>query len=211
MIDIHSHLIPGVDDGAGSFYEAVEMARIAVSSGVNTLVVTPHSNQMGRFENFDSFRLRSRFEELRLALDEEGIPVRLLRGMEIFCVGDVAGKIDAGLLCSLNGSRYYLVEFPFDYESEDMDDGLDDLLERGYIPLIAHPERYACVQERPAAVYEWVQRGCLTQLNKGSLLGRFGRHAKETARVLLENDLITCVASDAHSARIRTSLMQDTN
>ena len=80
-------------------------------------------------------------------------------------------------------------------------------LTRGTIPLIAHPERYFCIQDYPELVYEWIQNGCITQMNKGSILGRFGRNVMETARILLRNDLISCIASDAHRSYIRTPHM----
>lgn len=86
---------------------------------------------------------------------------------------------------------------------------LDAVFEAGKIPLIAHPERYFCVQDFPEIVYEWLRSGCYAQMNKGSILGRFGGRVRESARILLENDLITCVASDAHRSYVRTPHMKE--
>ncbi|MCD8232525.1 MAG: hypothetical protein LUD14_12110 [Clostridiales bacterium] len=209
MIDLHTHILPGVDDGSPDMEESVAMAELAVQSGVHTLVATPHSNQRHRFENYSSVLLGSRFEELRKTLADREVPLRVLTGMEIFCTEDTAALIEAGLLFGLNHTDYYLIEFPFDADPDWMGDRLEEVLDLGKTPLIAHPERYFCIQDYPMIVFEWLQMGCRTQANKGSFLGRFGRHAGRTVHVLAEHDLITCVASDAHSSYTRTTYMDD--
>lgn len=209
MIDIHTHILPGLDDGAQTVSDALEMAELALEGGVDTIIATPHSNQLGRFENFDIVHLQHVFSQFRQALRAERIPLHLSLGMEIFASDDLCDKIQAGALLSLNHSRYYLVEFAFDEAPEYIGDTLDSMLSIGVIPIIAHPERYYCVQDFPALIYHWLQLGCLTQLNKGSMFGKFGRHAQDTAAYLLQHRLITCVASDAHSPVMRTTHMGD--
>lgn len=127
--------------------------------------------------------------------------------MEIFASEDIAQKIKNKQLSGINGTDYYLVEFPFDADPWWIRECLEDIFDTGKIPLIAHPERYFCIQDYPELIYEWVQNGCVTQMNKGSILGRFGRNVMETARILLRNDLISCIASDAHRSYIRTPHM----
>lgn len=210
MIDLHIHILPGLDDGARTVDEALEMAEMAVESGVETLVVTPHSNQTGRFENYSTSELTGAYESFRQALAEEQIPLRILPGMEIFASDHMGRLIDDGLLSGLNHTDYFLVEFPFDAEPWWIGDILEELLEQGRIPLIAHPERYYGVQRYPMLIWEWLQLGCLTQVNKGSVFGYFGRSAQRTAEILLSNDLVTCMASDAHSPVVRTPYMEDT-
>lgn len=210
MIDLHIHILPGLDDGARTVEEALEMAEMAVESGVETLVVTPHSNQTGRFENYSTSELTGAYESFRQALAEEQIPLRILPGMEIFASDHMGRLIDDGLLSGLNHTDYFLVEFPFDAEPWWIGDILEELLEQGRIPLIAHPERYYGVQRYPMLIWEWLQLGCLTQVNKGSVFGYFGRSAQRTAEILLSNDLVTCMASDAHSPVVRTPYMEDT-
>lgn len=209
MIDIHTHILPGLDDGSQTLSDSLEMAELALESGVDTIIATPHSNQLGRFENFDLVHLKHVFSRLQQALQEEGIPLTLHLGMEIFASEDLCEKIQAGALLSLNRSRYYLVEFAFDEAPEFIGDILDGMLSVGAIPVIAHPERYFCVQDYPSLIYHWLQLGCFTQLNKGSIFGKFGRHAQIAADYLLRYRLATCIASDAHSPVMRTTHMRD--
>lgn len=209
MIDLHTHILPGVDDGSQTLEDSLEMAEIALEGGVDTIIATPHSNQMGRFENFYDEKLEARFEQLKSVLKQERIPVTLYTGMEIYASEDMGEKIKQGFLISINHSRYYLVEFNFGEVPERMELYLEDIFQAGGVPLIAHPERYYCVQDNPSLVYQWLQRGCYAQINKGSLFGRFGRHADIAAHILLQNDWVTCVASDAHSPFVRTTFMGD--
>ena len=152
MIDIHTHILPGLDDGSQTLSDSLEMAELALESGVDTIIATPHSNQLGRFENFDLVHLKHVFSRLQQALQEEGIPLTLHLGMEIFASEDLCEKIQAGALLSLNRSRYYLVEFAFDEAPEFIGDILDGMLSVGAIPVIAHPERYFCVQDYPSLI-----------------------------------------------------------
>lgn len=209
MVDLHTHILPGLDDGSGNLKDSLDMADLALEGGVDRLVATPHSNQLGRFENFYSEQLEEHFRRFQCALEEAGIPLSVYLGMEIFASDDMEDKIRDGSLISLNRSRYYLVEFAFDEEPGRIGDCLEQIFAADGVPLIAHPERYYCVQDYPVLAYEWLRMGCYTQINKGSLFGRFGRHAARTARVMLENRLVTCVASDAHSPYMRTTYMAD--
>lgn len=209
MIDIHTHILPEIDDGSYNLQESYEMAELAKESGVQTIVATPHCNMGGVFENFYDEEWRERLEKLRDHLKEQGNQVSILSGMEIYASTDVAEKIQRGMLLAINHTRYYLIEFPFDADPFWMGDILDSVLQLGKVPVIAHPERYYCVQDEPVLLYEWIQQGCVTQMNKGSIFGRFGRHAQSTADLLLNYGLVTCVASDAHSSSQRTTYMGD--
>lgn len=209
MIDLHTHILPGLDDGSDGMDDSLAMVELALESGVDTIVATPHSNQVGRFENYDSPGLQAAFREMKRAIREEGFSLKLLLGMEIMTSDDIREKIEDHRLIGINGTDYYLVEFPFDSDPYWMEEKLGEILEKGKIPLIAHPERYFCVQEYPGFLYEWLQMGCFSQANKGSLFGKFGRHAQQTLEVLMENYLVTCIASDAHSPYMRTTFMRD--
>jgi len=114
MIDLHTHILPGLDDGSPDMEESLAMAELAVEGGVHTLVATPHSNQRGRFENYTSVKLRSAFDDFRKAVEDRNLPLRVLPGMEIFCTDDIRILIESGFLTGLNHSDYYLIEFPFD-------------------------------------------------------------------------------------------------
>lgn len=209
MIDLHLHILPGVDDGSRNMDDSLAMADLAARSGVSTLVATPHSNQMGRFENFWSASLSAAFDDLQAQVEKAKIPITILKGMEIFASEDMGEKIHDGRLIGLSQSRYYLVEVPFGAQPAWIEARLQEMQARGVTPLIAHAERYYCVQDDPVLAYNWLREGCRIQVNKGSFLGRFGRTAERTARLLMENDLISCVASDAHSPEMRTPWMRD--
>ena len=210
MIDIHSHILPGVDDGSQNMEDSLQMAAMAAGSGSRAIVATPHSNQEGRFENFYTPQLAERFRMLRSEVSRAGIPLTVYPGMEIFASDDIEEKILSGRLIGLNHTRYYLVEFHFDETPSGISRCLNHIFRAGGIPLIAHPERYYCVQDRPELIYEWLQNGCLAQINKGSLFGRFGSGARQAAEILLFNGLVTCIGSDAHSPVRRTTHMRDT-
>lgn len=208
MVDLHTHIIPGVDDGSDNMEDSMEMARMSVGSGVSVIVATPHSNIEQYYENYSSPMLFQGMEELNRRIRRENLPLKVVPGMEIYATEDVAEKIAQKKLISLNGSRYYLIEFPFDVSPRWMSGILEEVKRlKGVVPVIAHPERYYCVQARPERVWEWVMRGFLTQINKGSLFGKFGPEAFRVCMDLMEYNLVTCVASDAHTPYSRTTFM----
>ncbi len=207
MIDIHTHILPGIDDGAETFEEAYRMAEMAVRSGVTALVATPHSNHEIGFVNYESDRLEKVFLELKRILGKEKMPLQVYRGMEIWASEDMVQKIEHRKLVTLNNSRYVLVEFDYGEEHWWIDGMVQELLDAGLVPVIAHPERYYCVQENPNFLYEWRMRGTLAQMNKGSVLGKLGTAAACAARILLRHNMYSCIASDAHHSWIRTTDM----
>lgn len=209
MLDIHIHILPGVDDGAQDYNDSIGMAGLALQCGINTIVATPHANQMGRFENLYTSEFSRRFERLEEMLHSNRIRIRILEGQEIMASDDMADKIKEGRLIGLNHTQYYLIEFPFDSSPDWISERLLDVLRLGKIPVIAHVERYYCVQYDPGFVYDWIEMGCLTQMNKGSVFGKFGREAKRATVPLLNYELIHCIASDAHSPVQRTPWMGD--
>ena len=204
MIDLHTHILPGLDDGSPDLETSVLMAAVAAESGVTHLVATPHSNQRGAFENYASPALQVRFDCLRTAVREAGIPLELSLGMEIFGTGDVLQLLHDGRLLTLGGGRYLLIEFGFHEDPLRIERLLDALLADGYWPVVAHPERYYGLQRMPNYLFDWANRGIVLQVNKGSLFGRFGRGAQALAAAMLERGLVGCVASDAHGPDVRT-------
>lgn len=203
MIDLHSHILPDLDDGARSLGEALDMARMAVDSGITVMVATPHCAHDRAREVQESWEL------LCEALRENEIPLKLLPGMEIFGTSDTVRLLKEGKLLTLNGSRYPLVEFDFHSTGDEETLVLRSLRKAGYRPVVAHPERYSYIQRNPRLVNQWFRMGCLLQVNRGSLLGRFGVQAQAMAVELVERGFATVVATDAHSARVRTPWMRD--
>ena len=209
MLDIHSHIIPRIDDGSDSMSTSIIMAEMAVDSGVSAMIATPHCNQAGRFENYVSDSLLRRFDDFREEMESEGIDLEIGLGMEIFCTPEVPELLKQGRLITLNGSRYALVEFGFRMDIFTMERMLFPIMEAGYVPVIAHPERYHQVQSQPEVVFDWMQEGMVIQINKGSIFGRFGRDEFRCANNLLRNGLVSCIASDAHGSDSRTTDMAD--
>ena len=213
MIDIHAHIIPGIDDGSADMNESLHMAEIAIESGVDAIVCTPHSNLDRRQLNYWDEELAGRLAELNEEVQHldsyERRPLKLIPGMEIFGTEDTADLIRDGKLIGLNFTDNYLIEFGFGRGDTYMTRILNKMLSAGVKPIVAHPERYACVQDDSDVAKLWVEMGCRLQVNKGSLFGRFGRSVWRTAGELLEEDLVSFVASDAHGPFQRTTKLQD--
>ncbi|MDO4491742.1 MAG: hypothetical protein Q4B85_11815 [Lachnospiraceae bacterium] len=207
MIDIHSHVLPLADDGSSDMQESLAMIRQSAESGVKILAVTPHANQKGRFENYYRENLKQQFRRLKAEVQAAGIPIRLVVGMEIYSSPDLEELLDNRLFVGLNCTDYYLVEFPFTADTGLIYHGIDMIFNAGGIPVIAHPERYTQIQKNPSILYDWIQEGVCTQVNKGSIFGGFGSGAKKTADYLYSHDLVTCVGSDAHGVESRTTDM----
>lgn len=207
MIDIHAHILPGIDDGASNWNEAVHMAQMAVDGGVSAMIVTPHCNM--RYQNFYTPDLIEHKRHFQNMLREYQIPLKLYSGMEIMGSYDVGQQLRAGRLATLNDSRYPLVEFHFTGSGQEETEILDSILRHGYRPIVAHPERYLYVQEQPELLNTWGEMGCLFQINRGSLLGRFGQRAEELSYSMVDRGYADVVASDAHSATQRTPWMAD--
>ena len=209
MIDIHAHILPGLDDGSDRTRTSLEMAALAVRSGVTDLIATPHSNQRGRFENYASEELTAQFERLKGVLKQERIDLRLHLGMEVYATSDMAELYREGRLLTLAGSRYLLMEFGFHDDAYYMEHVLRDVMDTGVTPVLAHPERYHALQRLPEIMVDWVRAGVHLQINKGSLSGAFGNEAFRLAAEMLDHELVSFVASDAHRSDQRTTVLKD--
>lgn len=205
MIDIHTHILPGIDDGSESMEDSILMAKMAAKSGVHTLIVTPHCNMEDTFDNYYGDVLEARFQAFVEAVKQEELPLQVFLGMEVFGTEEVPELLRKGKLITLNHSRYLLMEFAFHEDLTLAEFLITEIADQGYHPIIAHPERYPYVQKHPDIVNDWLERGCSIQVNKGSILGSFGRMARDTALALLEHNLVSLVASDAHSPLRRTT------
>lgn len=208
MIDIHCHILPGFDDGARDIYDTLDMASLAHVSGTKIIVATPHCNVPGAEDNYYDSRYREAFRSVCKALEEERIPIRLLPGMEVFATFDLPELIKDRKVLTLNQSEYLLIEFAFDEDPDFVEMMVDRLRDIKITPIIAHPERYEFIKDDPEFARILVRNGAILQANKGSLLGRYGRRSEAVVYELMKNNLITVVASDAHSAEIRTPDMR---
>ncbi len=209
MIDIHAHILPGIDDGAEEIGDMLDMLQLAVESGVTKIVATPHCNIPGLYGNYFGDEYVELFRRAERVIRDARIPIEICPGMEAFATERLPELLRSGKVMTLNQSHYLLMEFAFDENPDFASSIVRRVQKLDVIPVIAHVERYDFVQDNPQMVYEWRRDGVLFQLNKGSVLGRFGRQARRTAYRLLDHNLISVIASDAHGAHRRTPYMLD--
>ena len=186
MIDIHTHILPGIDDGSESTEMSLKLIEEASSSGVHSMITTPHFYK-GLYENYAGESLQKRWDSLHHAVHRAKLPVHLYQGMEIMACDDLPDLLRDGKVWTLNASAYFLLEFAFDEEPAYCQKIIDACMSSGYTPVIAHPARYYFIQDNPSIVYEWFRQGCGIQLNKGTLLGENGIRARNTAFSLLRH------------------------
>ncbi len=209
MIDIHTHIIPGVDDGSPDLTDSLLMCELALEGGTDTVIATPHSHVPGIDARRHRRQILDGFRVLREAAAERRLPLRLLLGMEIFCAEDLRQGLEEGLFLPMNGTDFCLIEFRFGASAAECRSYINIVKECGRRPVIAHPERYVCVQRDTGEARLWVQEGCRLQINKSSFFGSFGRASRKAAFALLEEGLAEYVGSDAHSPYRRTTYMGD--
>ena len=206
MIDIHCHILPDYDDGASDLDEALDMAQMAVISGVTDIIATPHFQ--GESDSLEQLRTLDRqFRLLSDALQRTNIPLTLHKGAEVLCLPETVVLADARQLPTLGQTDYVLTEFYFDESYSYMDENLMQIASCGYRPVVAHPERYDVIQRDPDLVRRWARLGYVIQLNKGSVLGSFGSRPEQAANDLLAMGIAHLFASDAHSCHSRTPHM----
>lgn len=204
MIDIHSHILPGLDDGAQDLSESIAMARMAQADGVKEIIATPHNASWTRTRQEEVFSL---VKILQAELEAQGIEVRLVPGVEAYLVPNLARELSTGQAFTLDETRYLLVELPLSAYPVYTEQVIFELQVRGIVPILAHPERNVAFQEDVNLLFPLVERGVLTQLTAASLEGVFGPLAQETARIMLEHNLAHFIASDAHGLTNRTPVL----
>jgi protein-tyrosine phosphatase len=195
MIDLHSHVLWGIDDGPDTIEGSVALARAAVAAGTRTLVATPHVSR--RYPN-DAATIARLVDELRARLAAEGVPLELLAGAEIALTR--LADVDPAQLASmgLGGGPWLLIECPFAPAVGGLEAILSELQRRGRHILLAHPERCPTFQRDPQMLARLVEGGILTSITAGSLVGDFGEGVRRFALELVRGDLVHNVASDAH-------------
>jgi protein-tyrosine phosphatase len=210
FVDIHSHIIPAIDDGPSTIEDVVEMLRRAHATGTREVVATPHMF-LDLFDNFDAQAVKESFRktvselEERSALPESGFLAEMTfyRGAENFICREFLDALEAQRVLTINDSRYILVEAPPYLSAIQMRFAVDQVIAANLSPIIAHPERYLAFQERPKRLGEFLEKGCIIQVNGGSVLGIYGRKAKKAARTFLREDLVHIIASDNHGSAVR--------
>jgi protein-tyrosine phosphatase len=202
MIDTHSHILPGLDDGVEDLDQALSAARAAVQDGIEGMICTPHWIS-GIFENTRSIVMTA-VESFEQHLREHNIPLALYPGAELRVNLEMPAKIARGALLTLNESAYALVELPAEIIPPRIEDFFYSLQAEGITPVIAHPERNPGLARDPARLYGWIESGVLAQLTAGSLLGKFGGTIRKLCLLLLEHGMVHLIATDCHGHRNRT-------
>lgn len=202
MIDIHCHILPGIDDGAASIEDSVEMAKQAVSDGMTTIIATPH-HKNGRYENSKSDILIY-VDALNQVLKSENIPLTILPGQEPRIFGELLQEYKNGNVLTLNNKEKHLfIEFPSNHVPRYTEKLLYDIQLEGLTPIIVHPERNQEISENPNLLYELVKKGAYTQVTAASVTGHFGKKIKKFTHDLITANLTHFVASDAHNTTSR--------
>jgi protein-tyrosine phosphatase len=204
VIDIHCHLLPGVDDGATDEETAAAMCRLAAESGTTDIVATPHANHRYQFSP-------EKNEELRNRLQERVGPVpRIHLGCDFrLSYENIEAALADPARFTINGGQYLLVEFSDQVIAQGTSDVFARMGEAGITPIISHPERNPLLRNHHARLSVWVQRGCLIQLTADSFLGRFGGRSRDAAISLLDAALVHIVASDGHDTKSRPPVLSD--
>lgn len=199
MYDIHCHILPNVDDGASDIEEAVLMAKMAKENGIEAIFATPHYIEGAGYNSVDENKLE--LDKLNTELVKRGIDIKIYLGNEVYSTLNILMLLQEKKISTLNNSSYVLIELPMLEIPMYIDSMLYELQLKGIIPIIAHPERNAKIVEDPNILYKYVSKGVLAQLNLPSLLGAYGRKAKKTAEILVRNDMIHFVGTDAHKPK----------
>ena len=204
MIDIHCHLLPGIDDGAKTLADALDMARAAVGNGIEYAVMTPHLHP-GRYENTRS-STEQPLRDFRAALRKERIALEIGVAAEVRLSPEILPLIEQDelpFLGEMDGYRIMLLEFPHSHIPLGASNLVKNLLDQKIRPIIAHPERNRDVVRDQANIEPFIEMGCLLQLTASAVAGRFGEGPHRCARQLLELGVVTVLATDAHNLKGR--------
>jgi protein-tyrosine phosphatase len=204
MIDIHSHILPQIDDGARSLEEALEMARLAAEDGIQQMVCTPHMFN-GLSRNPEPAEVLDRVGALQESIGKEGL--RLLPGNEVHFTHEILNKVRTNGVTTVNRLNYMLVEFPALSVPAGASEMLQELLANGVRPILVHPERNAQLQMRRSMVADLVQQGVYVQVTAMSITGEFGTAARNCAESLLRHNCVHFIATDTHRAERRPPIL----
>ena len=198
MIDFHTHILPGVDDGVQSFDEAIKILGKASNAGIQKVILTPHVLEAPSDENWH--KIKSIYDSLSQRIQQQKINIAVHLAAELFISPDLPHMIQTHPGLTINcGKHYALIEFPAAGIPPFTLETVYRLFLMGVVPILAHPERNLEIQEKPGRLSDLIGKGVLTQLNAGSLDGKYGNKAKKTAKVLLAHDLVHLMGSDIHA------------
>jgi protein-tyrosine phosphatase len=207
LIDLHCHLLPGIDDGPTDLNASLAMARMAVADGITVTACTPHILP-GLYNNAGP-QIRQALESFRAALARAEIPLRLCTGADVHVSPDLKEGLKSGRVLTLNDTRYFLFEPPHHVPSPQLEALAFGLQAAGYVPVLTHPERLSWIESYYEIFERMAERGVWMQLTAGSLVGRFGRRPRYWAERMLDEGLCHIIATDAHDPVKRVPLLAE--
>lgn len=208
MIDLHTHILPSVDDGPADIEESIRIVRDGMEDGVSAFVLTPHVKDEGDWERLDL--IRQAFISLKDECAARGIGARLIIGAEFLLTPSLPERLKKNSTLTINGAgRHVLIELPFHQFPIYAEDRVFQLLIDGFIPVIAHPERYIYLNKKWDVFKKWAESGVMFQVNTGSLNGKYGIIVKWRAKSLLKNGLVNFLGSDIHSSKDKRCSFRD--
>ncbi|MGL4797440.1 MAG: tyrosine-protein phosphatase [Paraclostridium sp.] len=208
MIDIHCHILPNVDDGSESLEESIKMAKLAESEGITKIVNTSHYHI--DFKYTMGKQLKEEVNKFNEILKNNDIKIEIILGNEIYYTNDFIEKFNELDFFSINKSKYILIEFsPINFP-KDIKDVIYEIKIRGFVPILAHVERYTHIQEDINIIFDCIKEGALIQMNASSIIGKNGKIVESTSKKLLDCNMVHFIATDAHSSTRRRPLMKDT-
>ncbi len=203
MIDIHSHILPQMDDGPDHWETSLEMCKIASNDGIKNIVATPHMNEV---YNCDPVTIRKRVKELNQKI--KGVyDIEVLAGADVYLTYDLLDRVKSGEILTINDKCYLLLELPHNFITMNVEKIVFDLRLAGILPILTHPERNWVLQNKPKIIYALVNIGLYVQITGMSLTGGFGSKAMRCAKKLLKSSLVHNIATDAHSLTARPPLL----
>ena len=206
MIDIHAHILPGLDDGPVTLDDALKMARIAVKDGIKVIVAAPHCLN-GRYNNYRK-GIISACSEFNLILKKERIPLEVLPGSEVHLGMEILDELESGRLMTLNDTgRYFFLEIPNQFIPRILVPFIARLKEMDVTPIIVHPERNMTIQRNVTLLHDLISAGALSQITGRSLTGGFGRLASQCCLRIIKFNLAHFMATDAHSPETRPPIL----
>lgn len=205
-IDIHAHILPGVDDGSGSMEETIRMLKIALEQGIGTIIATPH--YIAGAKNTPTEQLQNIRDEVQSEAEKLDKNLKILLGNELYYSDSILEALKTKEALTLAGSRYVLVEFSVGEDYKTLYRGLGDLVRAGYAPVLAHVERYASLYKRDDLMNELIESGCYIQMNSSSLIGGILDFDAAYHRKLFKQGMIHFIGSDCHDQKIRIPKMR---
>lgn len=205
MIDLHCHLLPGIDDGATDLETSLAMARIAADDGITVTACTPHI-MPGVYDNVGD-DIKRRIGELQGHLTEAGIEMKLVCGADTHIAPDLAKGLKDGRIPTLNDSRYFLFEPPHHIPPPRLEHTVFDAMSAGYRPILTHPERLSWIEDHYETMVKLAHAGAWMQITCGAITGNFGKRPQYWAERMLDEGLVHILATDAHNLRNRKPIM----